>query len=268
MPFAGPIQITVLGSGTSVGVPTIGCDCRVCRSPDPRDKRLRPSILVSFDGRHVLIDTSPDFRAQALQAGLRTLDAVLYTHAHADHILGLDDLRPFNYGRQDRLPIYARPDALATIQRIFRYVFEQTNHCDGIPRLEAFPLEDGGVELFGLHFLPVPILHGARAIIGYRFGRAAYLTDHSEIPEASLALLQNLDVLFLDALRHTPHPTHSTVERSLRWVERLRPARAFFTHICHDLAHQETNQSLPPHVKLAYDGLKIVIPGGVVEGAV
>ena len=259
--MASTFQITVLGSGTSVGVPTIGCDCRVCLSSDPRDKRLRPSILVSYHGRNVLIDTGPDFRAQALRAGFHTLDAVLYTHAHADHILGLDDVRPFNYGRQENIPIYARPDALATIKRVFRYVFEQANHCGGIPRLEAFALEDDGVNLFGLHFLPVPILHGDRTIVGFRFGRAAYLTDHSDIPPESIPLIEGLDVLFLDGLRHTPHPTHSTIERSLRWVDQLRPARAYFTHICHELAHEETNRTLPANVELAYDGLQIVVGG-------
>jgi len=259
MAFGGPLRITVLGSGTSVGVPTIGCQCPVCRSPDSRDKRLRPSILVTYAGRNVLIDTSPDFRAQALRAGFRTLDAVLYTHAHADHILGLDDVRPFNYGRADQIPIYARPDALATIKRIFKYVFEETDHLGTVPRLAAFPIEDGGVELFGLRFLPVPVLHGQRTIIGFRFGRAAYLTDHSDIPAESLGLLEGLEVLFLDALRDAPHPTHSTVERSLEWVRRLRPARAYFTHICHDLGHQETNRRLPSHVQLAYDGLEIEV---------
>jgi phosphoribosyl 1,2-cyclic phosphate phosphodiesterase len=261
MPFTGPLQITVLGSGTSVGVPTIGCDCHVCQSTDPRDKRLRPSVLVSYGARNILIDTTPDFRAQALRAGFRTLDGVLFTHAHADHILGLDDLRPFNYGRPQPIPIYARPDALATIKRVFRYVFEETNHCSGIPRLEALPLEDSGVDLFGLRFTPVPILHGDRPIVGFRFGRAAYLTDHSDIPAKSIPLLEGLDVLFLDALRHTPHPTHSTIERSLRWVEQLRPARAYFTHICHELGHEATNRMLPPHVRLAYDGLEIAARG-------
>ncbi len=261
MPANGTVQITVLGSGTSVGVPTIGCDCRVCRSDDPRDRRLRPSILVSYNNRNVVIDTGPDFRMQALRAGFRTLDAALYTHAHADHILGLDDIRPFNYGHPENIPIYARPEVLAVIRRVFRYVFEETNHCGGIPRVEACPLDDSGVELFGLRFIPVPVLHGERLIVGFRFGRAAYLTDHSDIPEQSMPLLEGLDVLFLDALRHVPHPTHSTVERSLRWVEQLRPARAYFTHICHELSHEETNRSLPPNVRLAYDGLQILVGG-------
>jgi len=261
MPLRSPLRITVLGSGTSVGVPTIGCDCRVCQSSDPKDKRLRPSILVSYNEHHVLIDTTPDLREQALRAGLRRLDAVLYTHAHADHILGLDDVRPFNYGRQEPIPVYARPEALEIIQRVFRYVFETRNHCTSVPRLKALPLDDAGVELFGLRFQPVPIWHGKRMIVGFRFGRAAYLTDHSDIPPESLAMLEGLDVLFLDGLRHTPHPTHSTIERSLRWVEQLRPARAYFTHICHELSHAETNRALPPHVQLAYDGLEIVVEG-------
>ncbi len=262
MSSTGSLRITVLGSGTSVGVPTIGCECRVCRSTDPRDKRLRPSILVSYGGHNVLIDTTPDFRAQALRAGFRTLDAVLYTHAHADHIMGLDDVRPFNYGRPDRIPLYAPPDALQAIQRMFRYVFESTNHhAGGVPRVELFPLDSAGVDLFGLRFQPVPLLHGPRPIVGYRFGRAAYLTDHSDIPSESVPLLGDLDVLFLDALRRQPHPTHSTVERSLQWVEQLRPRRAFFTHICHDLPHEETNRTFPPHVRLAYDGLEIEVAG-------
>ena len=257
-----PVHITVLGSGTSVGVPTIGCECRVCASPDPRDKRLRPSVLVNYGGHNVLIDTSPDFRAQALRAGFRHLDAVLYTHAHADHILGLDDIRPFNYGRREQIPIYARPDTLETIRRIFRYVFEEeARHPGGIPRIQAFPIEEGHIDLFGLRFDVVPLLHGERPIIGFRFGRAAYLTDHSDIPAESLAMLHGLDVLFLDALRRTPHPTHSTIERSLGWVAQLQPRRAFFTHICHELAHEETNRTLPPNVELAYDGLEIAVEG-------
>ena len=264
MPAQGPIRITVLGSGTSVGVPTIGCECRVCRSPDPRDKRLRPSIVVTYGDHNVLIDTTPDLRAQALRAGLRSIDAVLYTHAHADHILGLDDIRPFNYGRTEPLPIHARRDALEIIQRVFRYVFEEpkpNHHYGGVPRIAAHTLDDSGVEVHGLQFIPVPVMHGERPIVGFRFGRAAYLTDHSAIPDSSMALLEGLDVLFLDALRHTPHPTHSTIERSLGWVEQLRPRRAFFTHICHELGHEETNRSLPPNVELAYDGLQITVRG-------
>jgi phosphoribosyl 1,2-cyclic phosphate phosphodiesterase len=256
------IHITVLGSGTSAGVPTILCNCAVCASSDPRDQRLRPSILIRFDQpgfgeRAVLIDTTPDFRAQALRARIQRIDAIVYTHSHADHILGLDDVRPFNYRQKQAIPLYGTAATLDAIQRVFCYAFEDAPLGTAIPRLNLNPLDGNPFDLFGLEFTPITVLHGQSPILGFRFGAAAYLTDHSEIPEASKAQLQGLDVLFLDALRHRPHPTHSTVERSLGWVEELKPRRAFFTHICHDLPHEETNAALPPHVRLAYDGLEI-----------
>lgn len=258
------IEITVLGSGTSVGVPTVGCSCAVCLSDDPRDKRLRPSILVTFStsesARRVLIDTTPDLRQQALSAGLNGVDAILYTHAHADHIMGLDDVRPFNYGRRERIPVYGRPDTLQALKRVFPYAFEGgTMHPGGVPRVVANEIDNEPVDLFGLRFHPVAIQHGPREIIGYRFGRAAYLTDHSDIPESSLPLLRELDVLFLDALRHEPHPMHTTVDQALSWVDELRPNRAFFTHICHDLGHTATNANFPSNVQLAHDGLRVEV---------
>lgn len=258
---AGRLSILVLGSGTSVGVPTIGCQCRVCRSADPRDRRLRPSVLIRYNGRAVVVDTTPDFRQQALRAGLNRLDAVLFTHAHADHILGLDDIRPFNHLMGGPIPIYGSRETLGTIRRVFDYVFSDYHSESSVPRLEVHELDGRPFELFGLQVTPVPLKHGRGNVYGFRFGAAAYLTDHSEIPEESLPLLQNLDVLFLDALRHRPHPTHTTVARALQYVEQLRPRRAFFTHICHDLPHEETERDLPPHVRLAYDGLEITVEG-------
>jgi len=249
----------VLGSGTSVGAPTVGCHCAVCTSTDPRDNRLRPSILVSYDGRNVLVDTTPDFRFQALRARIERVDAVLYTHAHADHILGLDDLRPYNFRQKESIPIYAAPETMATIQRVYQYIFDGVKKESNVPRLATHLLNGEVLDLFGLEFRPVPILHGSATIYGFRFGAAAYLTDHSDIPESSMQQLCNLDVLFLDALRHKPHPTHSTVDRSLKTVEALRPRRSFFTHISHDLSHERTESLLPPHVKLAYDGLEILV---------
>ena len=253
-------KITVLGSGTSVGIPTIGCDCGVCTSTDPRDQRLRPSILVSYLGRNVVIDTTPDFRTQALRVRLRRLDAVVFTHAHADHLMGLDDVRPFNYHQRDRIPIYAAPQAMTSIKRCFGYIFDDGVKESNVPKLDDRVLDGGEFDVFGMPFLPIPVLHGSQTIYGFRFGAAAYLTDHSEIPEASLELLKGLDVLFLDALRYKPHPTHSTVERSTRIVNRLTPRRAFFTHICHDLGHARAESLLPPHIRLAYDGLEIDVP--------
>jgi len=265
------VTITVLGSGTSVGVPTIGCPCAVCHSDDPRDKRLRPSVVVGYksDGiaRNVLIDTTPDLRQQALTAGLKSLDAILYTHDHADHVMGLDDIRPFNYRREERLPVYASRETLKSLHRVFPYAFSgESSHPGGVPRLESNEIDSpmfsgGGIDLFGLQFKPVKVHHGPKKIVGFRFGNAAYITDQTGFPDESLPFLEDLDVLFLDALRHIPHPMHSTVEQALGWVERLRPRRAFFTHICHDLGHQETSANLPDGVALAYDGLQIRVEG-------
>lgn len=250
-------RLTVLGSGTSMGVPTIGCDCAVCHSSDPHDRRTRPSVLIQYGGHAVLIDTTPDFREQAIRENIRKLDAVLYTHTHADHILGIDDLRPISFLHMpNKLPLYARPDAAEFIRNMFRYIFEGKYKFGSLPQVELRSME-GPLDLFGARFEPVPVIHGETEIYGFRFGSAAYLTDHSEIPESSFAQLQGLDILFLDALRHKPHPTHSTVENSLRIVERVKPKRAFFTHICHDLPHEETNAMLPPNVRLSYDGMKL-----------
>ena len=249
--------LTVLGSGTSMGVPTIGCDCAVCRSPDPHDRRTRPSVMISYNGRHIMIDSTPDFREQALREKITQLDAVLYTHTHADHILGIDDLRPLTYHHKPgKLPLYATPRACEFLRDMFRYIFEATYKFGGLPLVELHPIESP-VELFGARFEPVTVIHGETPILGFRFGSAAYLTDHSEVPGDTLEKLRGLDILFLDALRYKPHPTHSTVENSLRIVERVKAKRAFFTHICHDLAHEATNASLPSHVRLSYDGMKL-----------
>jgi phosphoribosyl 1,2-cyclic phosphate phosphodiesterase len=248
--------LTVLGSGTSMGVPTIGCSCRVCTSDDPHDRRTRPSVMVEYDGRCILIDTTPDFRQQAIREKITRLDAILYTHAHADHILGLDDVRPLSFRRPDKIPLYAYPTTAEAMQKIFKYIFDADYKFGGIARVEMHHI-NGSLELFGARFEPVRIIHGDAEIHGFRFGAAAYLTDFSEIPPDSMAKLRNLDILFLDALRRNPHPTHSTVANSLRLVEELKPKRAFFTHISHDLHHEETNQALPAHVRLAHDGLKL-----------
>jgi phosphoribosyl 1,2-cyclic phosphate phosphodiesterase len=255
-------SILVLGSGTSVGVPMIGCHCKACVSDDPRDKRLRPSILLRLGSQRVLIDTSPDFRYQALHYGIERLDAILYTHSHADHILGLDDVRPFNFMQRTHIPMYASADTLAVIERTFQYVFDGSPSESSRPRLTPHIFRDEPICVAGLSFLPIRVQHGKGTVHGFRFGDCAYLTDHSDIPPESLAKLSGLDVLFLDTLRHSPHPTHSTVEESLRTVEVLKPKRAFFTHISHDIVHATVEARLPAGVRIAYDGLEIPIGWG------
>lgn len=252
-------SILVLGSGTSVGVPMVGCTCKVCRSDDRRDKRLRPSVLIRYGSHRVLVDTSPDLRYQALHFGIDRLDGVLYTHSHADHILGLDDLRPFNFLQREEIPIYGSAETLAVIERTFQYVFDGAPSESSRPRLIPHPFSKGPVVIKDLEFHPIQLAHGKGTVYGFRFGDCAYLTDHSDIPAHSLEQLRNLDVLFLDALRYNPHPTHSTVDQSLKTVEALRPRRAFFTHISHDLSHAAVEERLPDHVRIAFDGLEIPI---------
>jgi phosphoribosyl 1,2-cyclic phosphate phosphodiesterase len=250
------VELTVLGSGTSLGVPTIGCRCQVCSSSDPRDKRTRPSILLRYDGRAVVIDTGPDFRFQALRAGLDRLDAVVFTHGHADHVLGLDDTRAFTLNQNHTVPIYGNRSALSGIRRIFQYAFDGFAPFGGIPSIKDH-LITGPIDLFGLRFVPIQVLHGHLEVLGFRFGPVAYLTDYNVIPDSSLQLLRGVDMIFLDALRHEPHPAHMTVREALVEVKRIRPRQAFFTHIAHDLGHEETNATLPPNVELCYDGMQI-----------
>lgn len=251
------VQVTFLGTGTSMGVPTLGCDCAVCRSDDPRDRRTRPSVLLRYNGHTVVIDTSPDFRQQALRENIKRVDAVLYTHGHADHILGLDDLRAFNL-RQGTIPLYATEATRETLQKTFFYVFGDATPNSTIPAIEIHRI-DGPFELFGLTVTPLPVLHGEMEVLGFRFGRAAYVTDFSVIPPNSLEQLKGLDLLVLSALRDHPHPNHSTLENSLALVKELRPRRTCFTHMAHDLPHQATNARLPDEVELACDGLSVEV---------
>lgn len=255
----GHLRVTFLGTGTSHGVPMIGCHCATCRSGDPRDRRWRPSILIELaDKTSVLVDTTPDLRAQALAFGVTRIDAILFTHSHADHVLGLDETRRFNVLQQCVLPCYGDARTIADIRRIFSYVFESVSPGGGLPKLALFAIE-GPFCLGRTTIIPVPILHGDRLILGFRIGRFAYLTDCSGVPDTSWELLDNLDVVVVDALRDRPHPTHFTVDQAVETVRRLSPKRAYFTHICHDLPHAATHARLPAGVELAYDGLVIEV---------
>lgn len=250
------MTLKFLGTGTSTGVPILACQCSVCTSSDPHDKRTRPSILLEYNGRAVVIDTTPDFRTQALRERMTRLDAMVYTHHHADHIMGLDDTRVFYFRQQTPIPIYADAHCMATIRATFSYIFNGDYPFGGVVKLDPH-LIDGPFELWGLNFTPVPVIHGNLPILGFRFRNTAYVTDVSAIPESSLPLLEGLDLLILDSLRHKPHPTHFSLAQALAIVERVKPRRALFTHIAHDLGHEGTNSALPSHVRLAYDGLTV-----------
>ena len=241
-----------------MGVPTLACHCAVCESTDPKDKRTRPSILLSWGGHNVVIDTTPDFRFQAMRARLDRLDAVIYTHGHADHILGLDDIRPYNIKQKGAIPIYGAPETFAILRRQFAYIFDDKPAVSTVPGVELHEIR-APFSLFGVEFVPIPAHHGPQMVLGFRFGKAAYLTDFSRVPDSSKELLRGLDDFILDALRYVPHPMHSTVDESLALIEELKPKRAWFTHICHDLGHVAANARLPDNVRLSYDGLQFPV---------
>jgi phosphoribosyl 1,2-cyclic phosphate phosphodiesterase len=238
----------------------IGCDCAVCRSNDPRDVRSRPSIYIeSDDGMCVLVDTTPDLRAQALRHDLRRVDAILFTHAHADHVMGLDEVRRFNMLSRSPLPVYADAATLANLRRTFSYVFDDdTPRGGGVPDLRAWTI-GGAFSIGRLEVQPLPLRHGPWQVLGFRFGRLAYLTDTNGVPESSLARLEGLDSLVLDALRHRPHPTHFTLEEAVGVARQIGARRTFFTHIAHDLGHEVTCAALPPGMALAHDGLVLEV---------
>jgi phosphoribosyl 1,2-cyclic phosphate phosphodiesterase len=252
------MKLTFLGTGTSTGVPSIGCHCETCVSDDPRDKRLRVSIIIEHDQQTVLVDTSSDFRQQALRFGLQRLDAVLITHCHADHIFGLDDIRPLNF-RYGALGVYANERAWPDIRRIFKYIFEPTYFGGGLPQVVPHTVYADAPFCLSkdLQVTPVEVIHGRLPVLAYRFNDFAYATDLSEIPPPSLAALRDLDVLVLDCLRFKEHPTHLWLEKSLEYVAALKPRRAYFTHMAHDVMHARDAAKLPAGVEWAYDGLVV-----------
>jgi phosphoribosyl 1,2-cyclic phosphate phosphodiesterase len=255
------MRLTFLGSGTSMGVPVVGCTCPVCLSPDPYNHRTRTSALLRVAGQHILIDAGPDFRAQALAQRIIHLDAVLLTHSHYDHVAGLDDLRPLA-DSNDPMPIYGTRFTLEQVRERFSYAFTPASDASTRPALELMPIQHYVPFSIGtVTMTPFDVIHGTWTVTGFRIGRLGYVTDASELPPASLDLLRDLDVLVLNALRFRPHPTHFNLEQALAVIADLRPRRAFLVHINHDLDHQAVNATLPPNVVLAHDGLDIAING-------
>ena len=251
------LNITFLGTGTSQGVPVIGCHCEVCTSNDPRDQRLRSSLLVNAEGKNLVIDTGPDFRQQMLREKIHRLDAVLITHGHKDHIGGMDDLRAFNYLRKDAVDVYARPEVQVDIRREFFYAFHE-NKYPGVPEIRLHTIPSLLFYIDGLAVLPIELLHHRLPVVGFRIGNMAYLTDASSIPDPSIELLKNLDILIINALRIQPHISHFHLEGALAIIERLKPARAYLTHISHKMGlHAEIEKILPSGVSQAFDGLNL-----------
>ena len=257
-----PVQVTLLGTGTSTGIPVIGCSCRVCLSEDPRDKRLRCSCLVESEGLTILIDAGPDFRTQAIREHITRIDAVLITHHHFDHIAGLDDLRPFFFQNKSSIPCYAHPETAENLKERFSYIFQDKSY-PGVANLDLFEI-DGPFSIPGryeqtasVRVTPIPAFHGSMPVLGFRVGNFAYLTDTNRIPEPSLQLLENLEVLIIDALRHKPHRSHFSISEAISISNRINPNHTYFTHMTHGLMHAEEDEQLPESISFAYDGLKV-----------
>ncbi len=256
----GNVRMTLLGTGTSVGVPVVGCPCAVCTSDDPRNKRTRSGVFVEAPEGNFVIDTSPELRIQLLRENVEVVHAAVFTHGHADHIYGLDDLRIFGFRLEQAIPLYCEPEVEAVIRRAFSYAFQppvETNHKFATPNLR---FESVGLEpfsLLGATLRPLRLMHGRTPVLGYRVNDVAFCTDVSHVPDETLPYLEGLDTLVLDALRHEPHPTHFCIEQAIALVERLRPRRAYFTHLSCHLDYAATNAALPDGVELAYDGLRI-----------
>lgn len=251
------MKLTFLGTGTSTGVPSIACDCETCRSDDPRDKRLRVSVLIEHSGKKILVDTSSDFRQQALRANIRYLDAVLITHCHVDHVFGLDDIRPLNF-RYGPMPVFANEVAWKDLRRIFRYIFEPTHVGGGLPQLIPHTVVHNSPFCIGaMEITPLEVIHGKLPVIAYRFNDFAYATDLKSIPPDSMDGLRGLDVLVLDCVRIKPHSTHLNLDEALAIISELKPKRAYLTHLNHDILHSRDSRLLPDNVEFAFDGLAI-----------
>jgi phosphoribosyl 1,2-cyclic phosphate phosphodiesterase len=253
------MQLTMLGVGSSAGTPMVGCSCTTCNSDNPRNKRTRCSSLITLDsGENILVDTGPDLRNQALRENIQRVDAVLYTHTHADHLHGIDDLRAFCQIQRKQIPLYAKEDAVAHISQKFGYVLREPSDFWDLPVLRT-EIINAPFDLFGITVTPIPVMHGRSHILGYRIGNFAYMTDVSEIPESSFGLLEDLDLVLLDCLREKSHPTHINIEQSLAYIGRIKAKQSYMIHMTHELEYASLSKKLPKDVFVGFDGLKLHI---------
>lgn len=252
------MKITFLGTGTSQGLPVIGCRCRVCESTDVKDKRLRTSALVEVEGKNILIDIGPDFREQMLRSKVRHLDAILITHAHRDHVAGIDDIRPFNYYQQRPMDIYARANATVAIRRDYSYIFEKHIY-PGLPEANLVEVSgDASFDVGDINIMPIEVMHKDLPILGYRIGEFTYITDANYISEHEMEKLKGTKLLVINALRIEPHFSHFSLAEALQVVNYIKPERAYLTHMSHEMGlYGEVSKMLPPNVFFAYDGLEI-----------
>lgn len=251
------MRVTILGTGTSSGIPVIGCNCPVCSSSNPKNKRRRCSVIINQNEQFILIDTSPDFRQQALDYGLHKLNAILYTHDHADHLHGLDDIRPLCW--KEPIPVFASKSTLQLISKRFSYIFKPVQKGGGTPHISLNEVKNEEFNAAGVLFQPLHIKHGILDIFGYRCGNFAYITDCSYLPDETINKLQGLQYLVINALRYRKHSTHFNVEEALKIIDRLKPEKAYLTHMAHNLEHENLEKELPENVKPAYDGLSFEI---------
>ena len=253
------VKVTFLGTGTSTGVPVIGCRCRVCTSENPKNKRLRQSVKIEANGKHFLIDTTPDLRAQLLRDPIPRLDFLLFTHSHSDHLMGLDDIRPFNFRQREPIHAYANVKTAKAVRRAFSYIWSESQIGGGKPQLELHEVEDRFVHE-GVEIIPIPVLHGDWTILGFRVGNFAYITDTNGIPPSSLQLLRDVEVLALDGLRPSPpHPTHFTIDEAIVAAREVGARETYLIHLTHDIDHDELERTLPEGFHLAHDGLVLMV---------
>lgn len=254
------LQVTVLGTGTSQGIPVIGCTCTVCTSDNPKDRRLRTSVMLRLGDSSLLIDAGPDFRQQMLTHGLTRISAILLTHEHNDHISGLDDVRPVNFMQRMEIPVYGLPRVLNAVRRRFDYVFDESYAYPGLPKLALHELVAGSITIAGVPMQVIEVMHGNLPVLGFRIGGFCYITDAKTIDDDQLAHLKDLDILILNALHHKPHFSHLNLREALELIERINPRRAYLTHLSHDMGlHREVEATLPTNVRLAYDGLRLTL---------